>query len=160
MEFVGDNALKIAPPKAECPVCKTVSKRHPPLGIIRKFQEELLSLFDRGQTIEQAWQKLIAMKTNNEYQQVKHLQLALRRLSVRKFGQMVTFLEYKNLDATTNHVERTNRWFRKRQKTHYRNRKERTIRNMLNADLMRSATKPLHPVRLMRRATASQIRAA
>lgn len=74
-----------------------------------------------------------------EYQQIKHLQLALRRLTMRKFGMMITFLEYRNLDATTNHVERTNRWFRKRQKTHYRNRKERTIRNMLNADLMRWA---------------------
>lgn len=46
-------------------------------------------------------------------------------------------MDYENLDSTTNHVERTNRWFRKRQKTHYRNRKEENIVNMLKADLMR-----------------------
>lgn len=28
MELVGDNALTIAPAKAECPICRTVSKRH------------------------------------------------------------------------------------------------------------------------------------
>ena len=41
------------------------------------------------------------------------------------------------MDSTTNHVERTNRWFRKRQKTHYRNRKEENIVNTLKADLIR-----------------------
>jgi hypothetical protein len=114
----------------------------------------LLSLFNRGQTIEQAWEKLMAMKTNTEYQQIKHLQLALRRLTMRKFGMMITFLEYRNLDATTNHVERTNRWFRKRQKTHYRNRKEYTIKNMLKVDLGKWAGHPVQPVRLRRRTDA------
>jgi len=46
-------------------------------------------------------------------------------------------MEYENLDATSNHVERTNRWFRKRQKTHYRNRKEENIVNMIKADMFK-----------------------
>ena len=54
------------------------------------------------------------------------------------------------------HVERTNRWFRKRQKTHYRNRKERTIRNMLKADLVRWSDRPVRPNRLCRKNTAAQ----
>ncbi len=86
---------------------------------------------------------------------------SLKRLSWRKSGQMATFLEYENLDATTNHVERTNRWFRKRQKTHYRNRKERTIKNMLKADLLRCIDWPVQPTaRLIKRGVSSDTIAA
>jgi transcription antitermination factor NusG len=66
------------------------------------------------------------------------------------FEKTLTFMDYENLDSTTNQVERTNRWFRKRQKTHYRNRKEENIVNMLKADLLgqmeRDKDKP--PVKL------------
>jgi len=59
-----------------------------------------------------------------------------RRLQSKKFEKTLTFLDYENLDSTSNQVERTNMWFRKRQKTHYRNRKEENIINMLKADLI------------------------
>lgn len=85
---------------------------------------------------------------------------SLKRLSWRKSGQIVTFLEYENLDATTNHVERTNRWFRKRQKTHYGNRKERTIRNMLKADLVRWIDPPGQHMKLIKRRAPLQAKAA
>jgi hypothetical protein len=63
-------------------------------------------------------QRLAEMLTNPEYREMGDLRLALKRLGKGKFERMITFLDYENLDATTNHVERTNRWFRKRQKTH------------------------------------------
>jgi hypothetical protein len=82
----------------------------------------------------------------------------LKTLSpAKRFARMITFLDYDNLDLTTNHVERTNRWFRKRQKTHYRNRKERTIRNMLKADLSRLSGRTDQPgLTLKKRSLNSQ----
>jgi len=67
---------------------------------------------------------------------------------------MITFLDYENLDAATNHVECTNRWFRKQQKTHYRKRKRRTIKNMLKADLEKWTGLPTSPAKLTPRRQA------
>ena len=132
-------------------ILEGLCQHHPALCTIRRFHSDLLSLFERNQTKEQARQKLRTMAENPDYQEMPYLVLALKRLSTAKFEKMVTFLDYENLDATTNHVERTNRWFRKRQKTHYRNRKERTIRNMLKTDLQRWVKEPLVPVMLIER---------
>lgn len=52
------------------------------------------------------------------------------------FGRLFPFTEFENAHRTTNSTERANRWFRKRQKTHYRCRKEHTITRMLHADLV------------------------
>jgi len=52
------------------------------------------------------------------------------------FARLFVFTAFENAHRTTNSTERANRWFRKRQKTHYRNRKEHTIKNMLHADLI------------------------
>ena len=133
---------------------------HEALKIFRQFEDELLSLFERKQTKENARQKLAAMVINPEYSGNAYLRSALGRLGKGKFEKMITFLDYENLEYTTNHVERTNRWFRKRQKTHYRNRLDRTIRNMLKADLMRVADKPSSPMKLKRRGKASESHAA
>jgi hypothetical protein len=54
----------------------------------------------------------------------------------RWFARLFLFTAYENAHRTTNSTERANRWFRKRQKTHYRNRREYTIKNMLHADLI------------------------
>lgn len=135
-------------------VLKYLCDRFPELQTLRDFQKQLLALFQKEQTIDEAWTKLRAMRENTQFEEFPHLQLALKRLANKKFEKMITFLDYENLDATTNHVERTNRWFRKRQKTHYRNRKERTITNMLKADLIGRSGNPGKPIRLMRRRKA------
>jgi hypothetical protein len=118
----------------------SLCSRYPAIAAIRSFQKELLSLFERNQTPQQARAKLDAMKQRKEYIENPSLRLALKRLDNDKFDKMITFLDYENLEATSNSVERMNRWFRKRQKTHYRNRTERTIKNMLKSDLTRYLT--------------------
>jgi len=117
-------------------------QEHEGLRVFRQFENELLSLFNKVQTKEEAHRKLAAMLANSEYKANDYLRTALARLGKGKFEKMITFLDYENLECTTNNVERTNRWFRKRQKTHYRIRTERTIRNMLKADLSRFAGVP------------------
>lgn len=141
-------------------VVADLCEKHPTLNTIRQFQQELMVLFERNQTEKQARRKFHQMLTTPEYRENIHIRAALRRLSRGKFEKMITFLDYENLDYTTNHVERTNRWFRKRQKTHYRNRLDRTIRNMLKADLMRWSTSPLSPVKLTKRDNAREAHAA
>ena len=127
-------------------------EHHNALRVFRQFEDDLLSLFAKNQTKEQAHEKLAVMITNPDYADNSYLRSALARLGKGKFEKMITFLDYSNLECTTNNVERTNRWFRKRQKTHYRNRKERTIRNMLKADLSgRIFGTANNPVRLRRR---------
>ena len=48
------------------------------------------------------------------------------------FGKLFPFTAFENGHRTTNSTERANRWFRKRQKSHYRVRTEPTIRRMLH----------------------------
>jgi hypothetical protein len=132
-------------------VLEDLCEKHPTLKTIREFQQELMVLFVRNQTKVQARHRFLSMVMNDEYRANIHIRAALKRLSRGKFEKMIEFLDYENLDYTTNHVERTNRWFRKRQKTHYRNRLDRTIRNMLKADLMRWSEDPSSPVRLQKR---------
>jgi len=77
------------------------------------------------------------IKENKDYFTVnKNIIVVLKKLQSVNFEKTLTYLEYENLDKTSNHVERVNRWFRKRQKTHYRNRKEVNIVNMPKADLI------------------------
>lgn len=121
------------------------------LQLIRQFNEDLLSLFAKGQTKGQARYKRNVMEHVRDYKNHRSLAISLKRLEGPKFENMITFLDYENLDATNNHVERTNRWFRKRQKTHYRNRTLRTITNMLKADLLGRSGHPGQPVRLVRK---------
>jgi hypothetical protein len=52
------------------------------------------------------------------------------------FGRLFPFTAFENASRTTNSTERANRWFRKRQKSHYRIRTERTITSMIHADLV------------------------
>lgn len=117
-------------------------KRHRPLRIIRSFMLEFYNLFIRSQTKEEAWAKQKAITQNKKYLKNKHLKRAIKRIQNKaKFAKMITYLDYDDLDMTTNHVERTNRRFRKMQKTSYRLRTKTTIDNMLKADLIQQIAK-------------------
>ena len=75
------------------------------------------------------------------------------------FAKLFPFTAFENGHRTTNSTERANRWFRKRQKSHYRLRTEHTIRRMLHADLIyrRQRTDPNEPpVRLAPKPTIEQ----
>ena len=77
------------------------------------------------------------------------------------FGKLFPFAAFENGHRTTNSTERANRWFRKRQKSHYRVRTEPTIRRMLTADLIyrRQRTDPNKPpMRLKTKPTTEHAR--
>lgn len=112
--------------------------RYPVLDAIRKLVDGLFNLFSKESTKTEAIMKrdkiindCIPILEHNP-----HVEKVIRRLQSDAYEKTLTFMDYENLDSTTNQVERTNRWFRKRQKTHYRNRKEENIVNMLKADLI------------------------
>ncbi len=98
--------------------------------------EKVYELFDPKGTIKEAGEKRIEILSDSRFQADKHLAIAVERLKdEEKFKKLTLFLEFENLDRTSNHVERDNRRFRKRQKCHYRLREFETIRNALNMKL-------------------------
>ncbi len=64
------------------------------------------------------------------------LKRVVRTLRTEQFAKAITFLDYIDCPRTSNHVERANRYYRKRAKIHYRNRTKRAIWNMVKTDLL------------------------
>ena len=126
---------KLKPEKQE--VLNYLAKKYMHLKVLLCFEKDLLNLFSRNQTKEEMEKRRNHFLINEWYQWDKHLSKAVNFVRSIYFLEAVEFMNHENLDSTSNSVERANRWFRKRQKTHYRNRKAETITNMLNADLMR-----------------------
>lgn len=63
------------------------------------------------------------------------------------FNKLIVSLDYENAERTTNHVERQNREWRKRQKSHYRLRTRRSERALLDQMLLLPRRAPRrHPV--------------
>ena len=87
-----------------------------------------------------------------------HLKAAVSVLGNNTFRKVITFMGYENCLRTTNHVERANRFYRKRAKSQYRNRTRRSITNMMKVDLMirKSRYQRPRPVKLRRRFPAAQ----
>ena len=112
-------------------------RKYPSLKLLRKFQTGFYELFKKQPDGElEARQKLNTLIKKNSYQKNPYLKKACSYLKRNRL-ELFCYQNYENLDSTTNHVERLNRWFRKRQKGHYRNRKKYAIENMLLADLVR-----------------------
>jgi hypothetical protein len=95
-------------------------------------------------------------KWKGEAERDEHIRNALAKLADDDwFGRLFAFTRFENAQRTTNSTERANRWFRKRQKTHYRNRRAHTITNMLHADLVyRRERAPNEPPTRLREKTA------
>lgn len=112
--------------------------KYPTLEAIAKTTDGLLRLFDKANTRAEIVETIDRIIANCACILVRKppTDKIVKRLLSENFQKALTFIDYENLDSTTNQVERTNRWFRKRQKTHYRNRKEENIVNMLKADLI------------------------
>jgi len=66
------------------------------------------------------------------------------------FARLTRYLDYENAEKTSNHVERENREFRKRQKGHYRFRSRRSLCALLDLLAARHPI-PTQPVRLVRK---------
>ncbi len=111
----------------------------PRLRPLRRFVRQLHELF--GPTTdshELAEQRRRAILENPEFTKLPSLNKPLGWLRDDElFSRVTRYLDFENADKTSNHVERENREFRKRQKSHYRMRSEQSMRALL--ELRRSA---------------------
>ena len=97
------------------------------------------------------WQLII---NNNEYNNSPYLQKPMKIIgNETHFEKVILYLQFENLDSTSNEVERDNRGFRKRQKLHYRIRKKDQIQALLDRRLIRNKEK-ITPTKLLRRAVS------
>ena len=119
----------------------------PDLELFRRFNQQFYRLFEKGITPQQARYRRTRMVNNPHYQANEFLARALKKLAKDKFEKMIVFLQWENVDATNNHVERNNRIFRMLQKTRYKRRRPHTLKMALELDLYaRMLNHPLYPL--------------
>lgn len=129
----------------------------PPLGPLRRFVLALYELF--GPTTDSqglAEERRQAILGNEEFLAESGLDKTLDRLRDEQlFAKLTRYLGYDNADKTSNHVERENRDFRKRQRSHYRLRSLHSLCAFLDLLLVRRDP-PTEPRRLRRRERPAQ----
>ncbi len=116
----------------------------PELELFRRFNQQFYRLFEPGITKQSARYRRTRMVNNAAYQGNSFLAKALKKISKDKFDKMIVFLGWKNVDRTSNHVERNNRVFRMLQKTRYKRRKVYTIEKAIELELY--ARMLVHPL--------------
>lgn len=125
--------------------------RHPELATLRTFMDDFYGIFNgkpRPSTAKDRWRHLISKP---EYVASPYLAGALKILKDEgKFDKVAIYLNYANLNSTSNDVERDNRGFRKRQKTHYRFRDRGSLEALLRRRLVEAGA-PTTSERLRRR---------
>ena len=124
----------------------------PRLGDLRRFVAQLHELFgpttDSHELAERRRQEILS---NREYLSMDMLSKPLARLRDDDlFARLTHYLDFDNADKTSNHVERENREFRKRQKGHYRMRSRESLRALVELLSVRRPV-PTAPVRLKRK---------
>lgn len=129
------------------------ARSYPSLAAFREFVSDVYALMGcKDMADAEAARQAFLAKWDGATPGDKYLEGAVGRFrDDRWFGKLFPFTVYANGHRTTNSTERANRWFRKRQKAHYRNRKAHTIANMLHADLVyRRERTPLGGPELLR----------
>jgi hypothetical protein len=101
----------------------------PALRVLRRFVDRLHLLFEKAQTLEQAYERHRDLLQQTDFAADSDLARALAMLSLDKFQKMVAFLRTPvgQRQRTNNHVERSNRQLRHYEKVRYRWRRPRTI---------------------------------
>jgi len=124
----------------------------PRLGVLRLFVLSVHQLFapetaDHAQSEQRRQNILLCCEFND----LQGLEKSLKRLRDDDlFTRLTRYLDFENADKTSNHPERENRIFRKRQKIHYRLRSFRSLIALLNLLTVRNPM-PEQPTRLRRK---------
>ena len=123
----------------------------PPLRVLRRFVLAIHVLFDSTTTTaSMANDRRRIIREDAEYRATTGLEKCLTHLDDDDlFARLTRYLAFENAEKTSNHVERENREYRKRQKGCYRLRSLRSIRAL--ASLLRDRPRPLRPLRLVQR---------
>lgn len=107
----------------------------PKVRVLRDFMDEYYALFERdGGSPRRARYRRTLLLRKARYRRCRWLKSALALLADdNDFDRVIGFLrDPSGSEATSNHVERTNRRYRKRQKSHYRLRSDSSIRAALH----------------------------
>lgn len=121
----------------------------PPLGILRRFVVQLHELFSpTTDNHDLAQQRRQAILSDPKFTELSAMAKPLQRLADDDlFERLTRYLDFDNADKTSNHVERENREYRKRQKGHYRLRSLSSICALLDLLTVRKPI-PATPRRL------------
>jgi len=114
-----------------------VSRGLPRLHALRAVMDQVYALFDRRCQTQTALAKLA--KLRRRLQRFPQVGETLKKLFSPTLDKALTFLDDKLLPSTSNAVERSNRRYRKMQKSVYRVRTQAQIRARLALDMWREA---------------------
>jgi hypothetical protein len=115
---------------------RRVTRGLPELRTLREIVDEVYRLFDRRCRTETALDRLDHLR--RRVRRFKRLRKALARLFTPNLEKALTFLDDKLLPATSNAVERSNRRYRKAQRSIYSVRTAPHIRQRIALDMQRS----------------------
>jgi hypothetical protein len=126
--------------EAEGKLVLAITRGLPQLRTLRDIMDEVYRLFDRRCRTETALAKLAHLRARvQRFQKVGH---TLQPLFSANLEKALTFLDDRELPATSNAVERGNRRHRKMQKSIYRVRTQPHIQDRIALDLLRDAQAP------------------
>lgn len=126
--------------EAERKVLHPITRGLPHLRTLRDIMDEVYRLFDRRCRTETALAKLAHLRAR--VQRFQTVGQTLQPLFSANLEKALTFLDDRQLPATSNAVERSNRRHRKMQKTIYRVRTQPHIQGRIALDLLRDAQAP------------------
>jgi hypothetical protein len=126
--------------EAERKLLQTITRGLPHLRTLRDIMDEVYRLFDRRCRTETALAKLAHLRAR--VQRFQKVGQTLQPLFSSNLEKALTFLDDRQLPATSNAVERGNRRHRKMQKSIYRVRTQPHIQGRIALDLLRDAQAP------------------
>ena len=116
-----------------------ITRGLPRLRVLREIMEEIYELFHRQCRTEIALAKLA--KLRRRLGRFQRLDPILNKLDSTNLEKALTYLDDSQLPSTSNAVERSNRRYRKMQKSVYRVRTQEHIRDRIALDMIRDQQK-------------------
>lgn len=116
-------------------ILRRLSRPYPEVRDLRELMNEVYRLFDRRCRMDTAQAKLA--KLRRKLGRFKHLGKVLSKIKSPNLEKALTFLDDKELESTSNSVERANRRHRKMQKSIYRVRTKESLISRIACDMMR-----------------------
>jgi Transposase len=120
-------------------ILQRISRGSPQLRALREVVEEIYRLFDRRCRTATALATLDRLRAH--VHRFKALRSIFQKLESPDLEKALTYLDDSLLGSTSNAVERSNRRYRKMQKTVYRVRTQPTISGRIALDMFRDAQK-------------------
>ena len=125
---------------AEKKIFQRITRGLPHLRTLRQIMDEVYRLFDRRCRTETALDKLARLR--RRVRRFKRVGRTLNKLFTPNLQKALTFLDDRLLPATSNAVERSNRRFRKAQRSVYCVRTAQHIRQRIALDMQRDQRAP------------------